>query len=139
PNSIQDLSLVNAMFRPGAMKYFPAIIRNKFKEVNLFCPSDIRVSEILKETYGVLIYQETFLHLSKQIAGLSFAEAELWRKKMTQDQTNVQSTAFRTALPTGCPIHTTLNETALVALTIFITESTRIPPPNAHAMSYGTV
>lgn len=127
------------MYRPDVTKYFPTLIRNKFKTIKRFCPSDIRVSEILKETYDVLIYQETFLHLSKQIAGLSFAEAELWRKKMMRDKSNIEVIDFSTVFTNGCRIHSTLNETDITSLSNLIAEMIHLIFPKGHAMSYSII
>jgi DNA polymerase III alpha subunit len=42
----------------------------------------------------LLIYQETFLHLLNKIAGISFAEAELWRRKIMSNKSNTEINAF---------------------------------------------
>ena len=81
PSSINDLSIVNALFRPGLLECISNINRSKQNNNKDFCMNDIRVSEILSETYGDLIYKETYLQLSKEIAGIDFVEADAWRQK----------------------------------------------------------
>ncbi len=139
PNSIHDLSIINAMFRPGLLDYIPVIIRNKFNVEERFCPSDIRVSEILKETYGYLIYQETFLHLSKEISGLSFAEADVWRRKIMRDKSNTEVIAFSSVFANGCREHSSLDEVEIEALTNLITGMSRLTFQKAHSLSYSIV
>lgn len=139
PNSIHDLSIINAMFRPGLVEYIPIMIKNKFNVGECFCPSDIRVSEILKETYGYLIYQETFLKLSKEISGISFAEADVWRRKIMQDKSNTEVIAFRSVFASGCREHSSLNEVEIEALTNLITGKPRLTFQKAHSLCYSIV
>lgn len=139
PNSIHDLSIINAMFRPGLLDYIPIIIRNKFNVEESFCSSDIRVSDILKETYGYLIYQETFLHLSKEISGISFAEADVWRRKIMRDKSNNEVISFSSVFANGCREHSSLNEVEIEALTKLITGMSRLTFQKAHSLSYSIV
>jgi DNA polymerase-3 subunit alpha len=139
PNSIHDLSIINAMFRPGILDYIPIIIRNKFNIEERFCLNDIRVSEILKETYGFLIYQETFLHLSKEIAGISLAEADVWRRKIMRDKSNTEIIAFSSVFVNGCRKNSSLNEVEIASLTNLITGMLRLTFQKAHSLSYSIV
>lgn len=139
PNTIHDLSIINAMFRPGLLDYIPIIIRNKFNVEERFCSSDNRVSDILKETYGFLIYQETFLHLSKEISGISFAEADLWRRKMIRDKSNTEVFSFSSVFANGCREHSSLNEVEIEALTKLITGMSRLTFQKAHSLSYSII
>ena len=138
PNSIRDLSIINAMFRPGFLNYIPIIIQKKHTIKERFCWSDIRVSEILKETYGMLIYHETFLQLSKEISGLSFAEAEIWRRKITRDKSNTVID-FCSVFANGCRKHSSLNEVEIESLTNLITEMICFTFQKAHTLSYSII
>ncbi|MBK9635058.1 MAG: hypothetical protein IPO64_11250 [Bacteroidetes bacterium] len=60
PNSIYDLSVIFAMFRPRFKDYIPTIIHNKFNDNTHYFHSDTRVYDILNETYGLLIYKKHF-------------------------------------------------------------------------------
>ena len=139
PNSISDLTTINATYRPGLQDYIPLIIRNKFNVVENFCPSDKRVTEILSETYGLLIYQETFLHLSKEIAGISFSAAEVWRKKIMRDKSNTEAINFRPIFANGCREHSALNEIEIESLINLITGMLRLTFQKAHSLSYSIV
>ena len=138
PNSIRDLSIINAMFRPGFLNYFPIIIQKKHTIEERFCWSDIRVSEILKETYGMLIYHETFLQLLKEISGLSFAEAEIWRRKITRDKSNTVID-FCSVFANGCRKNSSLNEVEIESLTNLITEMICFTFQKAHTLSYSII
>lgn len=139
PNSIHDLSLINAMFRPGLTEQIPTVINLKFNTEQIFCPSDLRVSEILKETYGFFIYQETFLHLSKLISGISYSDAELWRKKIMRDRSNSELITFSSVFADGCRKHSTLTEIEIASLTNMITGGLRLTFQKSHSLSYSTV
>lgn len=136
PNSIQDLSIINAMFRPGILDYIPTIIDNKFSAHINFCKSDPRVTEILKETYGLMIYQETFLHLAKEIAGISFEEADIWRRKIMRDKSKNEVILFTSVFAKGCKDNSSLNKDDILSLTNMVAEMVGITFQKSHALSY---
>lgn len=139
PNSIHDLSIVNAMFRPGLIDYIPIVIKNKFSNNEHFFQSDIRVAEILNETYGLLIYQETFLHLSKEIAGISYAEAEVWRRKIMRDKSGTEIIMFSSLFANGCREHSLLNEIKIASLINLVTGMIRLTFQKSHSLSYSII
>lgn len=79
PTRFEDLIAMNALYRPGPMEWIPSYIRGKHNEkhVNYLHPS---FEDILKETYGVAVYQEQILQLARLVAGFSLGEADLLRK-----------------------------------------------------------
>lgn len=79
PTRFEDLIAMNALYRPGPMEWIPAYIRGKHNEksVHYLHPS---FESILKETYGVAVYQEQILMLSQWVAGFSLGEADILRK-----------------------------------------------------------
>ena len=139
PQSIYDLSVINAMFRTGLADYIPTVMRNKYCNEERFCLSDIRVSKILKETYGCLIYQETFLHLSKEIAGISFAEADVWRRKIMRDKSNTEVIEYSSVFASGCRKYSSLNEDDIASLTNLITGMLRLTFQKTHSLSYSII
>lgn len=139
PDSINDLSIINAMFRPGPLNYIQKVIRYKFNEEGYLKYNDSRVSEILKETYGLLIYQETFLHLSKEIAGIPFSKAEVWRKKIMRDKNNTESTPYLALFKNGCRENSCLSESEISSLTEVIAEMLPFCFPKAHAICYSLI
>ena len=127
------------MFRPKLLDYIPRIIayKNIYEKPIQF--SDVRVSEILKETYGWLIYQETFLHIAKEIAGMSFSEADIWRKKVIKDRSNTEIIAFCDKFTRGCREHSTLNEADICILTDMIVKMLLLTFQRTHALSYSII
>ena len=139
PNSIYDLSIIFAMFRPRFKDYIPTIIHNKFNGNTHYFHSDTRVYDILNETYGLLIYQETFLHLLNKIAGISFAEAELWRRKIMRDKSNTEINAFISIFNKGCKKNSTLNDIEMASLTNLIVNMINYTFQKTHSLSYSII
>ncbi len=81
PSKIEDLIAMNALYRPGPMDYIPQFIRRKHGEEPIVY--DIPVMEkYLKDTYGVTVYQEQVMLLSRLLAGFTRGEADTLRKAM---------------------------------------------------------
>lgn len=139
PNSMHDLSIINAMSRQGIANYFPYVINNKFNTEEIFCFSDIRVSNLLKETYGLLIYQETFLHLSKEIAGISFKEANVWKSKIMRSRNDIDLMEFRTVFTNGCATHSSLDKIEIDFLTNMVVVMLRFTFQKSHSLSYSLI
>ena len=81
PKNINDLAAMNALYRPGPMDLIPDFIDRKHgrKEVKYLHPM---MEQVLKETYGIIVYQEQVMQLVRVIAGYSLAEADLVRRAM---------------------------------------------------------
>ncbi len=88
PDKLDDLIAMNALFRPGPMDYIPQFIRRKhgLEAVVYDLPE---MEEILKETYGVTVYQEQVMLLSQRLAGFSKGDADVLRKAMGKKQKEV--------------------------------------------------
>ena len=81
PSSIKDLSAMNALYRPGPMEFIDDFINCKHgrKEITYLHPM---LEPILKETYGIIVYQEQVIQLANKVAGMSLAEADILRRAM---------------------------------------------------------
>ncbi|MDP4116160.1 MAG: DNA polymerase III subunit alpha [Bacteroidota bacterium] len=81
PTSLKDLSAMNALYRPGPMKYIDTFIDRKFgnQEVTYLHPL---LEPILKETYGIIVYQEQVIQIANRLAGMTLAEADILRRAM---------------------------------------------------------
>lgn len=81
PSRIEDLMALSALFRPGPMDNIPTYIACKAgqQKPDYLHPS---LEEILKETYGVIIYQEQVLQIAQVLAGYSLGKADLLRRAM---------------------------------------------------------
>ncbi len=81
PTTLNDLAAMNALYRPGPMEFIDDFIDRKFgrKEVKYSHPI---VEPILKETYGIIVYQEQVIQIANKVGGMSLAEADLLRRAM---------------------------------------------------------
>jgi DNA polymerase-3 subunit alpha len=83
PTELEDLSALNALYRPGPIDggmIDDYIARHRGeKRVRYLVPE---MEEILKNTYGVLVYQEQIMQLAQKLAGYSLGEADMMRRAM---------------------------------------------------------
>ncbi|WP_185882213.1 DNA polymerase III subunit alpha [Blattabacterium cuenoti] len=81
PDKFDDLIAMNALFRPGPMQYIPNFISRKhgYESITYDFPE---VEKILKDTYGITIYQEQVMLISQKIASFTKVEADFLRKAM---------------------------------------------------------
>jgi DNA polymerase III subunit alpha len=102
PNSFGDVAALIALYRPGPMSvnmhYDYADRKNNRKPIEYF-HEDAR--EILDDTYGLMIYQESVMKVAQKFAGYSLAEADNLRKSMGKKSREVMAQA-RASFETGC-------------------------------------
>ncbi|MBV1887829.1 MAG: DNA polymerase III subunit alpha [Urechidicola sp.] len=81
PTVFADLIAMNALYRPGPMEYIPLFIMRKHgkEAIEYDLPE---MEDILKETYGITVYQEQVMLLSQKLAGFTKGEADMLRKAM---------------------------------------------------------
>ena len=79
PTSIFDLQAMVALYRPGPMANIPEFIRRK-NNPSLITYPDPRLKDILKESYGIITFQDDLLLTAIHVAGYSWAEADKLRK-----------------------------------------------------------
>jgi DNA polymerase-3 subunit alpha len=79
--SIEEITALISLYRPGPMEMIDTYIDRKFgrQEVDYLHPS---LKEVLTETYGVIIYQEQVMKIAQVLAGYSLGEADLLRRAM---------------------------------------------------------
>ena len=85
PSTFEDLIAMNALYRPGPMDYIPQFIRRKHGDDPIVY--DIPCMEkYLKDTYGITVYQEQVMLLSRQLAGFTRGQSDTLRKAMGKKQ-----------------------------------------------------
>ena len=88
PERFEDLIAMNALYRPGPMDYIPNFVaRKRGEETIAYDLPDME--EYLSETYGVTVYQEQVMLLSRKLAGFSRGKADKLRKAMGKKQLEV--------------------------------------------------
>ncbi|MBM3154030.1 MAG: DNA polymerase III subunit alpha [Chloroflexi bacterium] len=81
PTNFTDVAAMVALYRPGPMEQIPTFIKAKHGHEPIRYPHPA-VEEILKETYGVIVYQDQVLLIVQALAGYSLGQADILRKAM---------------------------------------------------------
>ncbi len=87
PDRFEDIIAMVALYRPGPMDNIPTYINRKHGEEPVDCLHPM-LEPILKETYGVIIYQEQVMQIAQVMAGFSLGDADLLRRAMGKKDKN---------------------------------------------------
>ena len=88
PTVFEDLIAMNALYRPGPMDYIPQFIarKNGREEIKYDIPC---MEKYLKDTYGITVYQEQVMLLSRQLADFTRGESDALRKAMGKKKKDI--------------------------------------------------
>ena len=88
PDEFSDIYAINALYRPGPMENIPLYSRrkNNNERIDYIHP---QLEPILKETAGIIVYQEQIMQIAVQIAGFTMAEADLLRRAVSKKKREV--------------------------------------------------
>ena len=88
PTVFEDLIAMNALYRPGPMDYIPSFIarKNGREEIKYDIPC---TEKYLKDTYGITVYQEQVMLLSRQLANFTRGESDALRKAMGKKKKDI--------------------------------------------------
>jgi DNA polymerase-3 subunit alpha len=104
PSRLEDLTALNALYRPGPIQggMIDDFISRKHgkKKVAYDLPE---LKEILEETYGVILYQEQVMQIANRLAGFSLGEADILRRAMGK-KNREEMAAQREKFLTGCAV-----------------------------------
>ncbi len=81
PANLEELTAMNALYRPGPMENIPEFIERKHgrKKIEYLHPV---MENSLKTTYGIIVYQEQVMQLGRDVAGFSLGQADILRRAM---------------------------------------------------------
>ena len=87
-SSFDDINHALALYRPGPMESIPTFIRRKFKEekVEYYHPD---LEPILKETYGMIVYQDQIMLIANKFAKYSLGEADVLRRAVSKKKKEI--------------------------------------------------
>ena len=88
PTKFEDVVAVNALFRPGPMESIPLYAKRKAGHAPVTYEHPI-LEPILKETYGIIVYQEQIMQIASKMAGFTFGEADLLRRAVSKKNREV--------------------------------------------------
>lgn len=88
PTSIEDIAAVNALYRPGPMQNIDLFIRRKKGQEPIQYP-DAVLEPILRNTYGVIVYQEQIIQVASKMAGFTLGQADILRRAVSKKKKDV--------------------------------------------------
>ena len=102
PSCLEDLTALNALYRPGPIqgRMIDDFIAGKHGKKKVVYEISA-LEEILAETYGVIVYQEQVMQIANRLAGFSLAESDILRRAMAKKHSE-QMTAQREKFLSGC-------------------------------------
>ncbi|WP_318614229.1 DNA polymerase III subunit alpha [Sporosarcina sp. YIM B06819] len=136
PTTFEDLFAINALYRPGPMDNIPMYSRRKNgnEGVTYLHP---QLESVLKETYGVIIYQEQIMQIAVRVAGFTMGEADLLRRAISKKNREIMQKErvhfTQSAVNNGFP------ESAAVAVYDLIVKFADYGFPKSHAVAYSII
>ena len=105
PNSFEDIIALLALYRPGPLEsgMVSDFIRRKHGEITVEYPHP-SLEPILKETYGVILYQEQVMRIASELAGYSLGDGDILRRAMGKKDAKVMDKQ-RSKFIEGCTRH----------------------------------
>ncbi len=100
PTRIEDLTAMVALYRPGPMDSIPQFIKAKHGEVQIRYLHPM-LEPLLRDSYGVIVYQDQVLLIAVQLAGFSWGEVDKFRKAMSKKNRD-QMLEYRGKFIKGC-------------------------------------
>ncbi|OIO16166.1 DNA polymerase III subunit alpha [Candidatus Kuenenbacteria bacterium CG1_02_38_13] len=136
PSQVEDIIAMVALYRPGPMDLIPDFIAGKhgLKKIHYLHP---KLKPILKNTYGIAVYQEQVLQIARDLAGFSLGEADVLRKavgKKIKELLDQQKDKFIQ----GC-LKNKISENIAKKLFSFIEPFARYGFNKAHATCYAII
>lgn len=136
PDCIDDIIAMNALYRPGPMQHIPNFIARKHgkQEVAYDHP---KLEPILKETYGIMVYQEQVMQSVQVLAGFSLGQADILRDAMGKKKPE-EMARQKDAFIGGCDSHGVdrkLAQKIFANIEVFAGYAF----PKAHAAAYAVV
>ncbi len=137
PTHIKELAAMIALFRPGPMESIPEYIARKQgrKKIEYLDP---RLKEILKDTYGVITYQDDLLLIAIELAGYNWKTVDKFRKAVGKKIPELMAEQEKIFIE-GCQTHGKISQEKAEALWQLFDPFKGYGFNKAHAASYGLV
>ena len=137
PDCIEDIIAILALYRPGPMQFIPTFIKRKHGQEKVVYDHPL-LEDLLRETYGIIVYQEQIQMAAQKLAGFSLGQGDILRRAMGKKKVDVMA-AQRAKFIEGCK--TTNQIDAKLAGTIFdnIEKFAQYGFNKSHSTAYGFV
>ncbi len=100
PETFEDVAALLALFRPGPMDFIPQYAKRKAGSEKIIYDSP-ELENILKETYGIIVYQEQIMQIVREMAGFSYGQADLFRRAISKKNVH-KLEALKASFIDGC-------------------------------------
>jgi len=137
PSTIHDINAMVALYRPGPMQFIPDYIARKHN-ASLISYLDPALEDILKTTYGILVYQDDLLLMAHHLAGYSWGEVDKFRKAVGK-KIPAEMQAQREKFIKGCVKTSGWSEKKATEIWSWIEPFAAYGFNKAHSASYGLV
>jgi DNA polymerase III alpha subunit len=141
PTSIEELSALIAIIRPGTLKAYvdgksmtQHYVDRKHGREEVVYPHP-SLEEILKPTYGVLVYQEQSMRIAQKIAGFNLQEADMLRKAIGKKKADLMNQVKKSFISGAAKVGTVSKEEAELIFS-WIEKSSRYAFNKSHSISY---
>ncbi|MDP4097890.1 DNA polymerase III subunit alpha [Paenibacillus sp. P96] len=136
PSGFEDIISVLALYRPGPMEFIPKFIEAKHGKSEVQYPHP-DLEPILKDTFGIIVYQEQIMQIASRMAGFSLGDADLLRRAVSKKKREVldreRGHFVQGSLKQG------YSETEAEAVYDMIVRFADYGFPRAHAAAYGVL
>ncbi|MDR2760642.1 MAG: DNA polymerase III subunit alpha [Rickettsiales bacterium] len=137
PDNIEDIIALISLYRPGPMDSIPTYVRRKHKKENVEYPHE-KVANTLKDTYGIIIYQEQVMDMAKILAGYTLGGADLLRRAMGK-KIKEEMDKQRNIFVDGCAKHSNIEEKKANEIFDLLAKFAEYGFNKAHAASYAVI
>ena len=137
PTSFLEISALNALNRPGPIAFIPQFIARMHGEEKIEYVHP-RAEPILKETYGIIVYQEQVMLLTRALAGFTRGQSDTVRKAMGKKKADLLA-EMEVKFLEGCKKEGTLDEAAAKDLWEKFKEFAKYAFNKSHAIAYSIV
>ncbi len=136
PTELEDIIAMVSLYRPGPMEFIDDYIKGKHGQKKITY-LDKRLEPILSKTYGIAVYQEQIMEIARELAGFSYAEADVLRKAVGKKIKSLLDTQEKKMIDglinNGC------NEKTAKKIWEFILPFARYGFNRAHAACYAMI
>jgi DNA polymerase-3 subunit alpha len=137
PTTIHDINAMVALYRPGPMQFIPQYIERKHNPA-LIRYLDPAMEPILKQTYGILVYQDDLLIMAHDLAGYGWGDVDKFRKAVGK-KIPEEMAAQREKFIKGCMEHSKWPQKKAEQVWAWIEPFAAYGFNKAHSASYGRV
>lgn len=137
PTCIDDIVAMVALYRPGPMEMIGDFIRRKHGEQKITYLHP-KMEPILKSTYGVIVYQEQVLQISRELAGFTMGAADILRRAMGKKKAREMEKVKKDFIK-GCLKHSNVKEKLANQIYDLVFKFSQYGFVKAHAASYAVL